>query len=56
MQYAYYLELPCEFPEGIHFGAGSQFNRLSIARDGTGRLCGTVPVSLVGYARCGETT
>lgn len=37
MQYVYYLELPLEFPEGIHFGAGSQFNRLSITRDGTGR-------------------
>ncbi len=37
MQYAYYLELPLVFPEGIHFGAGSQFNQLAIARDGLGR-------------------
>ncbi len=37
MQYAYYLELPLVFPEGIHFGAGSRFNRLAITRDGLGR-------------------
>ena len=36
MPFAYYLEMPVEFPEGVHFGAGKDFNSLVIAQDGSG--------------------
>lgn len=50
MPYAYYLEMPIEFPEGVHFGAGKDFNSLIIAKDGAGApvLNGT---SLAGVMR-----
>ena len=34
MPFAYYIEMPVDFPEGVHFGAGKQFNMLTVARDG----------------------
>lgn len=50
MRYAWFVSLPIEFPEGVHLGAGKQFNALRIARDGTGQpvLHGT---SLAGCLR-----
>ena len=37
MSIAYFVEMPVDFPEGVHFGAGKQFNVLAVARDGLGR-------------------
>lgn len=50
MPVAYYIEMPVDFPEGVHFGAGKQFNMLAVARDGLGKpvLNGT---SLAGVMR-----
>lgn len=50
MTRAYYLQLPIEFPEGVHFGGGDNYNTLLIARDGRGwpTLNGT---SLAGMLR-----
>lgn len=36
MPIAYYLQLPLEFPEGVHFGGGDNYNSLRVARDGRG--------------------
>ena len=36
-RFAYRLEIPVRFPEGLHPGAGSQGNRIVVARDGQNR-------------------
>lgn len=37
MTLAYYVEMPLDFPEGVHAGAGKKYNVLAVARDGNGK-------------------
>ncbi len=50
MNIAYYAQFTLEFPQGVHFGSGGEFNSLTVERDGNGKpvLRGS---SLAGWLR-----